>query len=86
MSQNFNKNTNFDKNLKLMSVSAAVLVALFVYTIYKSSTQFADTQYYIGLVFLFLLLIAAFGLRYYREKIRLFLEKKRMKTKGLTSF
>jgi len=75
MSQN--SNNTFDKNLKMMSISAAVLIALFVYTIYKSSAHIEGTQYYIGLIFLFVLLIASFGLRFYREKIKIFLDKKR---------
>lgn len=86
MSQNLNNNTNFDKNLKLMSVSAAVLIALFVYTMYKSSNHIEGTEYYVGLVFLFMLLIAAFGLRFYRDKIKIFLDKKRKATQGVKSF
>jgi len=79
-------NNNFDKNLKMMSVSAAVLVALFVYTIFKSGAHIEGTRYYVGMVFLFLLLIAAFGLRHFREKLRKILDKKRQKTNGLTNF
>ncbi len=52
MSQN--SNNTFDKNLKMMSISAAVLIALFVYTIYKSSAHIEGTQYYIGLIFFIL--------------------------------
>ncbi|NQY94023.1 MAG: AAA family ATPase [Campylobacteraceae bacterium] len=84
MSQD-SKNT-FDKNLKMMSISAAVLIALFVYTIYKSSAHIEGTQYYIGLVFLFFLLVASFGLRFYREKIKIFLDKKRQNDKKFNNF
>jgi len=84
MSQN--SNNSFDKNLKMMSISAAVLIALFVYTIYKSSAHIEGKQYYIGLVFLFVLLVASFGLRFYREKIRIFLDKKRKNDSRSSNF
>jgi len=67
------KDDNFDKNLKLMSISAAVLIALFIYTIYRSSATIQGSQYYIGITFLFVLLIAAALLQFYRDKIKKFL-------------
>jgi ATP-dependent metalloprotease FtsH len=76
MSQDLNKNS-FDKNLKMMSVSAAVLVALFVYTIYRSSSHIEGIQYYLGLTFLFILLIASFSIRFYKDKIREYIYAKR---------
>jgi len=84
MSQN-SKNS-FDRNLKMMSISAAVLIALFVYTIYKSSAHIEGTQYYVGLIFLFVLLLASFGLRFYREKIKIFLDKKRKNDSRFSNF
>jgi len=81
-----NSKKDIDKNLKMMSVSAAVLIALFVYTIYKSSSHIEGTQYYIGLVFLFILLVAAFGLRFYRGKLKVFLDKRRESAGKLTNF
>jgi len=80
MLQNSDKK-NFDKNLKMMSISAAILIALFVYTIYKSSSHIQGSSYYIGIGFLFILLFASFGLRFYRERIKqYFIEKKGIKT------
>ena len=78
MSQN--SNSNMDKNLKLMVLSASILVALFIYTIYKSSSHIEGTQYYIGLFFLFILLFAAFGLRFYKDKLKIYFDKKRGNT------
>ncbi len=70
MSQNTN---NYDKNLKLMIISAVVLFILFFYTMYKSSNAIQGSSYYIGLFFLFLLMGAAFFLRIYKEKIKKYL-------------
>ncbi len=76
MSRDLNK-YSFDKNLKMMSISAAVLIALFTYTIYKSSSHINGIQYYVGLGFLFLLLIASFSLRFYKDKIRKYIYDKK---------
>ncbi|AXH09577.1 cell division protein FtsH [Malaciobacter halophilus] len=78
MSQNSNK--KMDKNLKLMSLSATILLVLFIYTMYKSSTQIEGSSYYIGLLFLFLLLITAIFLKLKQDKIREFFDKKGIKT------
>jgi len=50
---------NIDKNLKLMAISAVVLLILFVYTLYKSSSTIQGSSYYIGIIFLFVLLFLA---------------------------
>lgn len=78
MSQNSNK--NMDKNLKFMALSAIVLVVLFFYTIYKSSVHIQSSSYYLGIIFLFLLLITAFLIKYYQKQIRSYLEKKTNKS------
>lgn len=79
MFPDFNKNDkniqdsdkkNFDRNLKLMSLSAAALVALFIYTLYKSSSNIQGSSYYFGLGFLFVMLFLAIGLQFYKDKIR----------------
>lgn len=70
------QNSNYDKNLKLMFISASVLIVLFLYTMYKSSATLEGSSYYIGLIFLFFLMIAAFFLRVYKHKIQKFLPKK----------
>ena len=61
MSQDSNK--KLDKNFKLMAMSAVVLLILFVYTIYKSNVHIQGSSYYIGIIFLFALLILAFFLK-----------------------
>ncbi|MCT7533042.1 AAA family ATPase [Aliarcobacter cryaerophilus] len=76
MKQDLN-NKNIDKNFKLMVLSAIVLVVLFSYTIYKSSTNIQGISYYIGVGFLFILLILSFVLRAKQEKIRDYFLKKR---------
>lgn len=78
MSQNSNK--NMDKNLKFMALSAIVLAILFFYTIYKSSVHIQSSSYYLGIIFLFLLLITAFLIKYYQKQIRSYLEKKTNKS------
>lgn len=70
------QNSNYDKNLKLMIISATVLLVLFLYTMYKSSAAIEGSSYYIGLIFLIGLMMAAFFLRVYKEKIQRILPKK----------
>lgn len=81
MLRNSNKNNDndaiLDKNLKLMSMSAIVLLALFIYTLYKSSSSINSVSYYIGIVFLFILLFFAVFLRFYKDKIRKLLPQNR---------
>lgn len=75
MLQNSNNNKNIDKNFKLMALSAVVLLVLFLYTIYKSSSHIQDSSYYIGVIFLFILLFLALLLKANQEKVRKFLNK-----------
>ncbi len=70
MSQDSNK--KLDKNFKLMAMSAVVLLILFIYTIYKSNTHIQGNSYYIGIIFLFVLLILSFLLKLKQDKIRAF--------------
>lgn len=78
MFQNSNKNQNnkvsdessIDKNLKMMSVSAVVLIVLFGYTVIKSDSVIEGTSYYVGVIFLFVLLLLTFVLQKYKAKIR----------------
>lgn len=65
-----NEQSNIDKNLKLMSISAIVLIVLFVYTTLKSDHVIQGTGYYAGVIFLFVLLILTFFLQKYKDKIR----------------
>ncbi|AXX92238.1 cell division protein FtsH [Malaciobacter molluscorum LMG 25693] len=78
MSQNSNK--NLDKNFKLMILSATILVVLFFYTMYKSSTQIEGSSYYVGLLFLFLLLVVAIFLKLKQDKIKDYFDKRGIKT------
>ena len=75
MFQNFKKDEekerlNIDKNLKMMSISAIILIVLFVYTIIKSDNAIQGSSYYVGIGFLFVLLILTFVLQKYKDKIR----------------
>lgn len=74
MFQNFKKDddeqTRIDKNLKLMSISAVILIVLFIYTTLKSDTAIQGSGYYIGVTFLFVLLVLTFALQKYKDKIR----------------
>ncbi len=69
-----NKST-LDKNLRMMSLSAIVLIALFIYTIFKSENIIHGSSYYFGIGFLFILLILTFSLQKYKDKIRSMIPK-----------
>ena len=62
-SNNKDLEKNLEKNFKLMAMSAVVLLILFVYTIYKSSSHIQGSSYYIGIIFLFILLFLALLLK-----------------------
>jgi ATP-dependent metalloprotease FtsH len=74
MSQNLNKN-KLDKNIKLMGLSAIVLLVLFLYTLYKSSEHIQQSSYYFGIIFLLFLLAFAIFARLKQDKIQKFLNK-----------
>ncbi|MGB3751285.1 MAG: AAA family ATPase, partial [Arcobacteraceae bacterium] len=78
-SKNSNKRednrSNIDKNLKLMSISAVVLIVLFLYTVTKSDNVIHGSSYYVGVGFLFVLLILTFALQKYKDKIRAMIPK-----------
>ena len=82
MLQNSN-NKNIDKNFKLMAISAIVLLILFIYTIYKSSNHIQGSSYYIGIIFLFILLFLSLLLKVKQEKVRAFFNKNK---KQITAF
>ena len=58
---NDKKSSSLDTNLKLMSLSAGILIVLFVYTLIRNSLP--SQSYISGLVFLSFLLIIAFALK-----------------------
>ncbi|MEA3354671.1 MAG: AAA family ATPase [Campylobacterota bacterium] len=69
-SNNNQDESTVDKNLKMMSISAIVLIVLFGYTLMKSDSVIEGTSYYAGVIFLFVLLILTFTLQRFKEKIR----------------
>jgi len=85
MQQNSN-NRNIEKNLKLMIISAIILIVLFIYTIYKSSSSIQGNSYYFGIGFLFILLILSFVLKANQEKIRKYLENKKIAKTDTNTF
>jgi len=73
MFQNSNKKDSkekIDNNLKMMSLSGMILVALFIYILIKSDNIMQHGSYYTGIVFLFILMGLAFGLQKYKSKIK----------------
>jgi len=85
MQQNSN-NKNIEKNLKLMIISAIILIVLFIYTIYKSSSSIQGNSYYFGIGFLFILLILSLILKANQEKIRKYLENKKIVKTSTNAF
>jgi len=73
--ENKNGSSNIDKNLKMMSISAIVLIILFLYTITKSDNVIHGSSYYVGVGFLFVLLVLTFALQKYKDKIRKIIPK-----------
>jgi ATP-dependent metalloprotease FtsH len=82
MFENFKNNDseNLNKNLKMMSISAVVLVALFFYAMLKGDNVMQNGNYYIGIVFLLILMILAFTLQKYKNKIRDIIGKNKFQT------
>ena len=72
MSQNSNNN-KIDKNMKLMGLSAVVLLVLFLYTLYKSSDHIKTNSYYFGIIFLLFLLAFAIFAKFKQKNIQKFL-------------
>ncbi len=74
MLQNSDKN-KLDKNIKLMAMSAIILLVLFLYTLYKSGQHIQSNSYYFGIVFLLFLLAFAVFAKLKQKKIREILNK-----------
>lgn len=68
MSQSSDK--KIDKNMKLMGLSAIILLVLFIYTLYKSGEHIQTNSYYFGIIFLLFLLVFAIFARLKQDKIR----------------
>ena len=71
-SKKFNekKESKIDKNLRMMTMSGLVLVLLFAYTLIRSDTAVLNGSYYLGIIFLFILMGVAFYLQKYKDKLR----------------
>ncbi len=83
MFQNFSNNNNkknIEKNLKLMAMSALILLALLIYTLYKSSENIQSSTYYVGLIFLFILLFLSFLLKFYKDKLKKYIPQNKFTT------
>ena len=66
-----------EKNLKLMILSATLLFVLAGYTLYKNNNSIAlNHNYFMGIGFLIFLVLFAFVLRIFRDKIRKFIDSK----------
>ena len=79
MSQNLDKKA-LDKNFKLMSISAIVLLILFVYTLYKGGSHIQGGSYYLGIGFLFILLFVAFIVKLKQDKLKEYFDKNKKKS------
>ena len=77
------KDTN--KNMKLMMLSASVLVALFIYTLLKSDSVMKGGSYYLGIGFLLVLLVISFYLQKYKEKVRKVVPKNKYQDENFES-
>jgi len=85
-SNNKKENNLLDKNIKLMVVSAVVLIILFIYTLYKSSAHIESSSYYFGIIFLLVLLAFAVFARVKQDKIQKYLNKnKKMNNKTFSN-
>ena len=78
-SNNKNNKKDVDKNLKLMALSGVVLFVLFFYTMFKSSSHIQGSTYYVGLIFVGVLLILALFAKVYKKKLNAFVERTRKK-------
>ena len=80
LKNNTNDQSTIDKNLKMMSISAIILIVLFFYTLIKSDNVIHGSSYYIGVGFLFILLILTFALQKFKDKIRAKIPKNKFNT------
>jgi ATP-dependent metalloprotease FtsH len=69
------KNVNSEKNLKLMILSAIVLVALFIYSMIKSDSVLQNGSYFLGIGFLLALMTVSYYVQKYKEKVRKMIPK-----------
>ena len=75
MSQNLDKK-NLDKNVKLMTISAIVLLVLFFYTLFKSKDFIQSPSYNFGIGFLLILFGIAIFIKIKERKLKTFFNKK----------
>jgi len=70
MFNNDNNNLNSEKNMKLMIISASVLVGLFIYTMIKSDSVMQNGSYFLGIGFILALMVVSFYIQKYKNKIQ----------------
>ena len=63
-----------------MSISAMVLLILFVYTLYKGGTHIEGGTYYLGIGFLFVLLFVALIVKLKQDKLKEYFDKNKKKS------
>jgi ATP-dependent metalloprotease FtsH len=80
LNNTYNNDEKVNKNLKMMSISAIILVALFIYVLLKGDNVVQSSSYYIGIVFLLVLMFLAFILQKYKTKIRKMVDKNDFQT------
>ena len=70
MFDNNKNNFNNEKNMKLMMISASVLVGLFVYTMIKSDSVMQNGSYFLGIGFILSLMVISFYIQKYKKKFQ----------------
>ena len=72
MSQDSNRNFTkaIDKNFKLMALSAAVLILLFAYAIFKTDNTIQNGSFYLSLVILLVLVFLGYFLKLKQDKLK----------------
>jgi len=69
-----------DKNLKLMILSATVIIALFIYTIIRSDSIIENSNYFLGIGFLLVLMTISYYMKKYKNKIQKIIPKNKFQT------
>jgi len=73
-------NMNNEKNMKLMMISASVLVGLFIYTMIKSDSVMQNGSYFLGIGFILALMVVSFYMQKYKKKIQEIIPENKFQT------